>query len=256
MPIIQSKARSLNTVKFVIKLFIPREIQNLFARWNGNRVHRGYAGLSLSDTFDRIYNSNVWGGVNCSALSSGPGSAGRYAEEYYTIMKGLLTRYDIQSASDLGCGDFNTGRLISTLVASYTGVDIAQQVIDANTRAYASDHVRFVRADITHDVLPPAGVAIVRQVFQHLSNSEVHAALDNVLRTYPLAFVTEHIYVGRNARPNLDISHGPGTRVQIRSGISIEQPPFNTNATPVGDIAVAPNEVLRTWAVKGNGKRP
>ena len=35
-----------------------------------------------------------------------------------------------------------------------------------------------------------------------------------------------------------------------------EQPPFNANATPVGDIALAPNEVLRTWAVKGTGKRP
>jgi SAM-dependent methyltransferase len=165
-------------------------------------------------------------------------------------LKELLVRYDVHSIADLGCGDFSTGKLISALVPYYIGVDIAQVIVDANTRTYGGERVSFVRGDITRDALPHADAAIVRQVLQHLTNSEVVAVLDNVLRTYPLVFVTEHIYVGPGAVPNLDISHGPGTRAQIKSGVQVEHPPFSKDATPVGDIVFEPNHVLRTWIVK------
>jgi SAM-dependent methyltransferase len=151
--------------------------------------------------------------------------------------------------ADLGCGNFNTGKAIAPLVARYTGVDIAQPVIDANTRAYSGERIRFVRADLTRDPLPRADAAIVRQVLQHLTNSEIGAALDNILHAYPLVFITEHLYTGRGSRPNLDIPHGPGTRVPMKSGVWIDQPPFSARATLAGDIEYAPNEVLRTWAV-------
>jgi SAM-dependent methyltransferase len=249
---VESKAQSQRFVKSVIKLLIPRALENLIARWRANRVHQRYAGLTLSDAFDRIYESQAWARGN-SSMTSGWGSTGRYAEEYCALLKDLLATHGIKSVADLGCGNFNTGRMISAMVAGYTGVDITQKIVDANTRAYGGEHVRFVRADITRDVLPPADAAIVRQVFQHLSNSEIQAALDNVLRTYCLAFITEHIYVGRGAKPNLDISHGPGTRVQIKSGVLIDHPPFNVSAALVGDIARASGEVLRTWAVTGAG---
>jgi SAM-dependent methyltransferase len=230
---------------------MPRAAEDWINRWLANRVHQRYAGLSLSDTFDRIYQSEAWGRGGAT-LNSGWGSAGKYAEEYGTLLRDLLVRYGIESVADLGCGDFNTGKLISAMVPAYTGVDITQQIVDLNTREYANERVSFVRADITRDALPPAGAAIVRQVFQHLSNREVQLALDNVLRTYPIAFVTEHIYVCPDSRPNLDISHGPGTRVHKRSGLLIDRPPFNKNAVVVGDITRAPDEVLRTWAIAGS----
>lgn len=96
----------------------------------------------------------------------------------------------------------------------------------------------------------------MRQVFQHLTNPEITAALHNILRRYSLVFVTEHIYLGPNAKPNIDMPHGPGTRVPDESGVQIDLPPFSTNARTIGDIAYAPNEVLRTWAVQGTGVRP
>lgn len=99
------------------------------------------------------------------------------------------------------------------MVSQYTGVDVVRLVIDPNMRLHTSDCVSFVCADLTCDPLPPAGAVLVRPVLQHLSNSEIKAALANILRTYPLAFITEHIYIGSCCVPNRDIPHGPGTRV-------------------------------------------
>src|ERR1035437_7146132 len=118
-------------------------------------------------------------------------------------------------------------------------------------RLYGNNRVRFVRADLTTDRLPAADVGIVRQVLQHLSNAEVQMVLENVRHTYPIAFITEHVYVGRGCKPNLDITHGPGTRVPWRSGVFIDQPPFNLPAALVADVQYAADEVLRTWVVEG-----
>ena len=143
--------------------------------------------------------------------------------------------------------------MISTFVSSYTGVDIAQAVVDANNKVHGREGIRFLKADLTCDHLPPADAAIVRQVLQHLDNSEISAALTNVLRSYPLVVVTEHLYVGPGAKPNLDMPHGPGTRVPSKSGVFIDHPPFNVQSRPAGDIPYASDEVLRTWVIEGAG---
>ena len=237
------------TLRSGLKRFLPRGAQAPAIRLWTSFIQRGYAPLALADTFDRIYRSGAWGGGQEGSLRSGKGSTGRYAEEYGHLITHLLRGYSIESVADLGCGNFNTGKLIAALGVGYTGVDIAECVVHANTRAYAKARVAFVRCDLTCDRLPLADAAIVRQVLQHLTNSEVSAALDNVLRTYPLAFITEHVYIGRNAKPNLDQSHGPGTRVPFHSGVFIDQPPFNLTARQAEDIHYAPGEVLRTWVV-------
>jgi SAM-dependent methyltransferase len=239
-------------VKSVIKRFLPSPIKSFIVRRHTSHIQRQYAALSLADTFEHIYNSNAWGGNG--TIHSGTGSTGRYVENYCQLLQPLFTTYNISSVADLGCGNFNTGKLIAALVSQYTGVDIAQVVIDANTQHYSSDRIHFLRADLTRDSLPPADAAVLRQVLQHLTNSEIIAALDNILRMYPVVFVTEHIYVGRSAKMNLDIAHGPGTRVPMRSGIWVDQPPFNAPAKWVGDIDYAPDEVLRTWVLKGRGE--
>jgi len=141
---------------------------------------------------------------------------------------------------------------IARMGYSLVGVDIAQPIMEWNLRVHSKERARFVRADLTSDRLPSADAAIVRQVLQHLTNSEVEAALANVLRTYPLVFVTEHIYVGPGYVPNIDMPHGPGTRVPMLSGVFIDRPPFNVPAKTVGDIEVTPTEVLRTWVVDGH----
>jgi SAM-dependent methyltransferase len=219
-------------------------------------MQQRYAPLTLAETFDRVYKTQAWGGGGAGAPNSGTGSTGRYVIEYCAMISKLLRQHEVSSIADLGCGNFNTGRILAGMTARYTGVDIAQAVIEANTREHAGVH--FVRADLTRDVLPPADAAIVRQVLQHLTNAEIAAALRNILRTYALAIVTEHVYAGPGLAPNLDMAHGPGTRVHRRSGVFLDRAPFGVEATVTGDIAYAPNqytsnEVLRTWTVVRTG---
>jgi SAM-dependent methyltransferase len=237
----------------LIKRLLPRQAKTMITQWRVSRIRRRYAPLSVADAFNRVYNSNAWGKSDDGSPCSGSGSVGRYVEEYRDLITGLLRTHEVDSVADLGCGNFNTGKVVAPHVAHCIGVDIAQSVIDVNTRAHASERVRFLQADLTRDSLPSADVALVRQVLQHLTNSEISAALDNILRTYPLVFITEHIYVCQGARPNLDIAHGPGTRVPVKSGVVLDQPPFSLRAEVAGNIEYGPDEVLRTWIVEGNG---
>jgi SAM-dependent methyltransferase len=245
-----------NALKEVMKRLTPLPVRRLITQWRTDRLQRQYGSLSISDTFTRIYDSGAWSGGDRSFPNSGLGSTGRYVEEYRGLLHTLLAAKGMESVADLGCGNFNTGKTIAPMVRLYTGVDIAQRVLDVNTQLYSTERIRFTRADLTCDPLPVADIAIVRQVLQHLTNSEVRAALDNVLATYPQAIITEHIYIGGDAKPNLDIPHGPGTRVPMKSGVFIDQPPFSVKGIVAGDIAYAPNEVLRTWVADGMGKRP
>jgi SAM-dependent methyltransferase len=228
---------------------LPYPVRLLLTRWREQRTQQKYARLSLADTFDRIYNSHAWGVSEDGSLYSGDGSDKQVVAEYLPTIADVLRSRGIDSVADLGCGNFNTGRMIAAVVPSYIGVDVADPVITANNRNYAKEGVRFVRADLTCDPLPAAGAALVRQVLQHLSNEEIRMALLNILRTYPVVIITEHLYVGPGFRPNLDIAHGPGTRVPLKSGVFIDQPPFGVNASVVGDLRCGEGgtESLRTW---------
>lgn len=242
-----------------VKRLLPAAVKGLITRWRINEIQQQYGPLSLADTFERIYEVDEWyerGVCDDSLPNSGVGSTGRYVEEYALLVRKLIEEHRVNSVADLGCGNFNTGRVIAPYLAHYTGLDIAQVVIDANISSYSNDRINFMRADLTSDQLPQAEAAIVRQVLQHLANAEIAAALDNVVRTYPIAFITEHIYVGANTRPNIDIPHGPGTRVPMHSGVFIDQPPFNVKVLCFRDITYAPNEALRTWTVEGTGACP
>ncbi len=265
----QESGKAGSEVKSLIKRILPPSVKGLVSvfvtRWGNERqrrlthvanqrAQRKYEVLSLAETFERIYASGAWGRNGDARLSSGVGSTGRYVEDYCRMLEQALKRHHVQSVADLGCGNFNTGQVIARLVTHYIGVDIVQSVIDANTKAYGTESIRFVRADMTRESLPMAQAAVVRQVLQHLSNAEIHCALLNILRTYRLAFITEHVYIGKDSTPNLDLGHGPRTRVPMRSGVFIDQRPFGLRAVALADIPYAPDEVLRTWSVLGTAE--
>jgi SAM-dependent methyltransferase len=240
-------------MKELIKRSLPRTASAAVRRWRIDRRQQKYGALPVSEAFDRIYDSNAWGG-NEGTLNSGLGSTGRLLEAYVAMMKGVLERYGVKRLIDLGCGDFNTGKRLAEAVDSYVGVDVVRSVIDSNTANYGNSRIRFVKANLLAEPLPDGDAAVIRQVFQHLTNSEIQTALGNVLPRYGQVFITEHIYTGADSTANLDIPHGPGTRVPKRSGVFIDRGPFNMPATLIGDIEYDTDEKLRTWAVAG-GKR-
>ncbi|HWO73694.1 MAG TPA: class I SAM-dependent methyltransferase, partial [Dehalococcoidia bacterium] len=126
---------------------------------------------------------------------------------------------------DLGCGDFAVGSQIAPHVARYVGVDVVAPLIEANNRRFGSDRVRFERRDIVSDDLPEGDVCTIRQVFQHLSNAQIAEVLRKTAR-YRWLIVTDH-ESDRMKVPNLDKPIGSSTRLYLRSGVVLTEPPFN-----------------------------
>lgn len=239
------------SIKATLKELLPIRVQYFHARLRNQKIQRRYRSLSLADAFAKIYESGAWGPRASNGMpSSGSGSDGVYVEQWCSMIETELRSRRVGTVADLGCGSFAVGMAMTRLGFAVIGVDIAQPLVDWDTRMYSSERVRFVQADLASDPLPDADAAIVRQVLQHLSNSEVECVLANTLRTYPLALITEHVYAGPGCVPNIDMPHGPGTRVPMRSGIFIDRAPFSVPARILGDIYVAPREVMRTWVLE------
>ncbi len=222
-----------------------------FRDWGFRRqLYRDYSRRSLAETFDHIYAHQMWGREDDATLFSGVGSRGICLERYCTLIAPEIQRRAIRRLVDIGCGDFNTGAQLARMVEDYTGVDVSERVIETNSRLHATSTRRFIRGDATTDQLPPGDAAVIRQVLQHLSNDEIARALANARATYRIVFVTEHIHAHAEVRPNQDIAHGPGTRVERRSGVMLDRAPFHLPATLIGDIPYVEDEVFRTWVIE------
>ncbi len=217
--------------------------------------------MSPSDLFAEIYSKNRWGG-SPGEYCSGPGSSEPYASPYCDLIRKFLS--DLQgpvTLVDLGCGDFKIGRQILANGGAdlhYVGVDLVPGLI-AMHRAWlctqanlGPERVRFVLADLTQDDLPPGDVCLLRQVLQHLSNRQIVRILPK-LRRYRYILVTEHLPSdGTRVRPNLDMPHGPDVRLRKRSGVYLDQPPFNVrSATELLSLDDSERGCYKTYLIRG-----
>ena len=184
--------------------------------------------LSRKKIFQYIYKNDKWGYIRYEAAScdfySGPGS---YADElinpYVSLVKKLVSEKKIKTIADLGCGDFNVGSRIASLVDNYIGCDIVPELIERNKKKFGNDRCNFVCLDIVKDDLPAADLCLIREVFQHLGNKEVMRVLPK-LRQYRFVLVTETIKISEEGS-NKDIPHG------LYRGVSLEYPPFCKTGT-------------------------
>lgn len=198
------------------------------------RARRRYGQMSLQETFSQIYTTNAWGGTPGSFVS-GIGSTDGQAAQYAAMVREFIRAHGVRSVVDVGCGDFVIGRELQVEGVRYTGVDIVPALIERNQREFGKDGIEFKCLDVTTATPPAADLCLVRQVFQHLSNAQVEAALRH-LSAFRYLIISEHQPTGvpfRDFQPNTDKPHGPDTRVHDRSGIFLDQPPFNR---PVADV--------------------
>jgi SAM-dependent methyltransferase len=242
-------SKIIDAIKSMAKRVLPDRAVKTINAFRRHRVSSRYARLSIEDAFDRIYSDHAWGGLG-GELRSGDGSGGEYATAWLRMIDPVLRKYHPASLCDIGCGDFRVGKEIAKSVPMYIGVDISGIVIAHNQESNSREGVEFIRADVTSEKLPSADVAIMRQILQHLSNTEILLALNNVRRHYPITIITEHVCIGKGCRPNIDITHGPGTRTPFVSGVFIDAAPFCMPAAHIGDIYYAAGQVLRTWELR------
>ncbi|MCP9198839.1 class I SAM-dependent methyltransferase [Gramella sp. GC03-9] len=181
------------------------------------------------DAMEQVYELKLWGGDE-TEFYSGSGSHDPYLiNPYVKVVSSFLDSFDEPPVvCDLGCGDFNVGRELVKHSDRYIGVDIVEPLINFNKASFRFEKLEFQCLDIAKDALPSADIVILRQVLQHLSNSEVRSILEK-LYDYKYLILTEHIPSG-DFIPNIDIISGQGTRLKKQSGLDLTASPFNFKA--------------------------
>ena len=132
----------------------------------------------LEETFTEIYEKNLW---KSTESVSGMGSEIEYAKSISKELPVLLQKYNIKSILDIPCGDWNWMKNVDLCGASYIGADIVKPLIEENKSKYPG--VDFRALDLTNDDLPKVDLVFVRDCLGHLSNENVHKAIENIKRS-------------------------------------------------------------------------
>ena len=178
------------------------------------------------EAMEQVYEMKLWGG-NTSDFYSGMGShhpevVNPYIEVVSSFLRSFQNRLTV---CDLGCGDFNIGKELVNYTTKYHAVDIVTSLIERNIEKFKEDHLEFQCLNIAVDDLPSGDCALLRQVLQHLSNTEIQRIVGK-LRDFKYIIVTEHLPEG-DFIPNKDIISGQGIRLKKQSGVNLTAAPFN-----------------------------
>lgn len=212
--------------KFFIKqrmgIFIPPQ-----------KVDNNYKNLKIEEIFTKIYKEDLWGSLeskdNNKSFYSGPGSYNNTAVEYVELISNYINSNEINSITDIGCGDFNIGSQICQRIKSvkYTGVDIVPSLIERNLLNYSTDKINFICANALKDEIPVSDLLLIRQVFQHLSNEDIALIIKNVFPNFKYIIITEQqIKEKLLIKKNLNKPSGPGTRISLNSSVFLQDKPF------------------------------
>jgi hypothetical protein len=174
----------------------------------------------------QIYDQKLWGGKNFDFYSGEGSHNPKIVKPYLEAVIAFLKSQDHKlTICDLGCGDFNIGKHLVPYCKKYIAIDIVENLIERNKRLFRASNLEFQCLNIVEDELPKADCIILRQVLQHLSNSEIKAIVQK-LSAYKYVILTEHLPMG-NFDANVDIISSQGIRLKKNSGVDVLVTPFN-----------------------------
>jgi len=174
----------------------------------------------------QVYEKKLWGNNNTDFYSGEGSHHPDLVNPYIDVVTSFLNSFEEPiTVCDLGCGDFNIGKELFKKTEKYIGVDIVEALIQRNKSLFKAENLEFYCLDVAVDNLPLADCVLLRQVLQHLSNSEVQQIVSK-LGAYKYVVLTEHLPEGEFI-PNKDIISGQGIRLKKQSGINLLLPPFN-----------------------------
>jgi len=193
---------------------------------NENNIKKPKMPWPTKKAMEQVYDMKLWGD-NSTKFYSGDGSHHpEIVKPYIDVVISFLSAFEPPLVvCDLGCGDFNIGKELVPHTKKYIAIDIVTDLITYNKAAFQADNLEFRCLDIAEDDLPLGDCVIIRQVLQHLSNSEVKNVLHK-LTQFKYIILTEHIPEG-NFETNIDIISGQCTRLKKQSGLDILASPFN-----------------------------
>ena len=178
------------------------------------------------DAMEQVYKMKLWGD-NKAQFYSGLGSHHpEIVNPYLKVITSFLKSFKSPlTVCDLGCGDFNVGKAFVKHTKKYIAVDVVSDLIEHNKVQFVDENLEFYCLDLAVDIMPQGDCALLRQVLQHVSNTEVQSILHK-LREYKYVIITEHLPEGTFVA-NKDIISGQGIRLKKESGLNVLEAPFN-----------------------------
>lgn len=208
---------------------------------------------SNEQIFREIYYDKHWvsNEAKLQKFNSGSGSDYQYVAPYVQEIAKYVTKNKIHSIIDVGCGDFRVGQHLVKIQPniSYLGIEVFDEIIDHNRRKYGSNLIKFARCDFTEDQIPLEyfgyELCLVRQVMQHLSNRMIIKMLHN-LKPFQHVIITEH-QTNNPTLKNEDQVTSKINRTQRKSGIYLDEEPFNLKIKPILRIPVDKNSSINSY---------
>jgi SAM-dependent methyltransferase len=142
-------------------------------------VHR------LSSVFESVYTTGKW------ANGSGSGSAPENTASYRAFLQDFIADNDIRTVVDLGCGDWQSSKLLDCSQVHYIGYDVVADLVARNRVLYSAPHIQFECMSDEAEV-PSADLLIIKDVLQHLPNSEINC-IASLSRRYTYVLVTNTV---------------------------------------------------------------
>lgn len=148
----------------------------------------------MEDIFTKIYENKIWGDNqhNNYSGSSGGGSCVKNNKEYIKIVKNIIKEYKINTIVDLGCGDFQIGRLIyDDINVLYTGYDTYKKIIDYHITQYSEPKYTFKHLDFytNKDSIVEGDMCILKDVLQHWAINEIYTFMDYLVESKKFKYI-------------------------------------------------------------------
>ncbi|MEQ9639505.1 MAG: class I SAM-dependent methyltransferase [Alphaproteobacteria bacterium] len=189
-------------------------------------------GADPATVFAAIHRHRLFGGRQSV---SGPGSSLPGTRTVRAALPGLLRELRVEVLLDIPCGDFHWMRHVELGETRYIGADIVPALVDDNRQRFADQRVSFQMLDIAADPLPSADLVLARDVFIHLTDDMVLAALANVHASGARWLLTTHFPGVRRNRPG---------RLGGFRPLNLERSPF---ALPPPRRLIADEDLYRAW---------
>jgi hypothetical protein len=137
----------------------------------------------LQSVFETIYREDRW------TNGSGPGSLPRHTIEYRSFLAKFLVENNISTVTDLGCGDWQSTRLLDWSGIHYVGLDVVPWLIERNIELFRAPNIEF-RHMTSLDDLPGGDLCLCKEVLQHLPTADVQAHIDAISKRYRFGLIT------------------------------------------------------------------
>jgi hypothetical protein len=178
--------------------------------------------LDWSKRFTIIFLINYW---NDKTSRSGPGSNLDNTNKLVEIINKIVHTKKIRTILDLPCGDFKSLKNFTEEHPNikYIGGDIVRPLIYKNRKQFRKNNITFLYCDARKTKLPKTDLWLCRDLFIHLSFSEIYSVLKN-FQASSTRYLLVSSYLTQNNHINIDIKRNIDSRI-----LDLSKYPFNIN---------------------------